>query len=286
MFRTTDGGLTWQESRLPAPGEVDDLVFVDALHGWATGRDTGGVNNVVFATVDGGVTWQAREFPQAEDPKALDAASFVDADHGWVLAGYYEEDQSLLRTADGGVTWGSVTVPPGWLNDVAFVSPDVGWAIGDGVYMTTDGGDTWTDVGVGIDGGLDEGALMAIVAADATRVWTVGGGGSILSTLDTTADTAPPTTYDDFDRRWHDEDVTIALAAGDIGGSSVARTEYRVDGELEWRIGASALFRAPETGLGDGLHYLTYRSVDAAGNAETSTVRRVAIDTRARSSAA
>jgi len=279
VFRTTDGGLTWQESALPSAGEVDDLVFADALHGWATGRDTGGVNNVVFATVDGGVTWQAHAFPQAEEPKALDAASFVDADHGWVLTGYYEEDQSLLRTADGGVTWSAVTVPPGWLNDVAFVSPDVGWAVGDGVFVTTDSGDTWADVGTGRTSGIDD-TLLAVAAADATHAWAVGGGGSIISTLDTTADTAPPTTYDDFDRWWHDEDVTIALAAGDIGGSGVARTEYRVDGELEWRVGTNAVFRAPSTGLGDGLHYLTYRSVDGAGNAESSTVRRVAIDTR------
>ena len=56
IYRTTDGGMTWQEAQPdPAWGRniaFDQVTFMDAQHGWVTGQ------NVDLRTTDGGGSWQ------------------------------------------------------------------------------------------------------------------------------------------------------------------------------------------------------------------------------------
>jgi hypothetical protein len=60
--------------------------------------------------------------------------------------------------------------------------------------------------------------------------------------------------------------------------SGVARTCYRIDAKA-WQIGATAIVGAPAKHSMDGVHTITYYSVDAAGNAEASRQFKVTIDT-------
>jgi hypothetical protein len=52
LYRTQDGGETWQRMELPAAGRAR---FADAQHGWLAGGVSGGE---LYATADGGLTWQ------------------------------------------------------------------------------------------------------------------------------------------------------------------------------------------------------------------------------------
>ena len=119
-----------------------------------------------------------------------------------------------------------------------------------------------------------------IDALDVDHAWAVGLGGVILSTMDSGEDTAAPSTVDDGDRLWHRDAATVHLRATDIGSSGVARTDYRVDGEAAWREGDEVSFNAPRDHRGDGEHWITYRSVDVAGNVEQARSCPVLIDTR------
>ena len=60
MVRTADGGATWQWLETGSNADLSGIVFVDAMHGWASG--TGGeypnTRDVLLRTTDGGVTWQ------------------------------------------------------------------------------------------------------------------------------------------------------------------------------------------------------------------------------------
>jgi photosystem II stability/assembly factor-like uncharacterized protein len=62
LYRTTDGGQTWQRFSLPIAGPVR---FADAQHGWVSGGAGGGE---LYTTADGGRTWQPVSFQSGEEP--------------------------------------------------------------------------------------------------------------------------------------------------------------------------------------------------------------------------
>jgi hypothetical protein len=111
-------------------------------------------------------------------------------------------------------------------------------------------------------------------ADEAGAVWIYGPRG----------DVTPPTTTDDADDAWHRSDVTVTLTASDEpGGSGMlgarAMTQYKIDGAGSWTKGTGVTIVAAADHLGDGLHTVTYRSVDAAGNIEADKTCEVRIDT-------
>jgi hypothetical protein len=107
--------------------------------------------------------------------------------------------------------------------------------------------------------------------------WATGTAGKL-------GDKKPPvTTARGADGNWHNQAVTVTLAATDSGGAGLrggsARTEYRLDGG-SWKHGLTITLPAPADHAGDGVHTLSYRSVDAACNVESAKTVTVRIDTR------
>jgi len=186
-----------------------------------------------------------------------------------------------LRSSDGGSTWERIDLPEGPSPAaLCFTDATHGWAVGERLWWTSDGGATWAVEASGFAAEWGAPALCGIDALDADHAWAVGLGGVILSTVDSDDDTAAPSTVDDGDRLWHADAATVHLRVTDIGSSGVARTEYRVDGETTWRDGDEVPFNAPLDHRGDGEHWITYRSVDVAGNVEPARFCPVLIDTR------
>jgi len=86
------------------------------------------------------------------------SATFIDAEHGWVLGGAACGTQlcsSIARTTDGGRTWQDIAAPDGELgtgqnasapaiSSLRFADPLNGWAFGGALYSTHDGGQTWS----------------------------------------------------------------------------------------------------------------------------------------------
>ena len=94
-------------------------------------------------------------------------------------------------------------------------------------------------------------------------------------------DSAKPQTSDDSDNAWHGSDVTVHLSASDPSpASGVDKTFYKVDAEASAHEGSSVLIAAPADHSNDGIHTVTYWSVDKAGNVESSHTATVRIDTR------
>ncbi len=93
-------------------------------------------------------TW-TRQSPYPADVDLLDV-HFITEDYGWISG----HDDLLMFTADGGSTWQQTTSvqrspqfheDPIW--DVEFVNDQLGFAFGNNMYRTTDGGVTWQDIG-------------------------------------------------------------------------------------------------------------------------------------------
>jgi photosystem II stability/assembly factor-like uncharacterized protein len=105
---------------------------------------------------------------------------FLDALHGWVIGERRTGvgcEKVLWRTTDGGRTWQAIIPPiapascPGENSDprevhgLLFVSPRDGWAYGPGLYVTHDGGASWTDLNRGLP-------ISALTVAGST-LWAI-----------------------------------------------------------------------------------------------------------------
>jgi photosystem II stability/assembly factor-like uncharacterized protein len=292
ILRTTDGGASWTEH----PSGISDVLkricepspghLLIAGTRWGVPRRA-----LLLDSSDAGVTWSERTVLCARNVRDM---TFTDAMHGWILASdppppNHPTDYGtvVLHTEDGGTTWGSVDlgkVSLEGLNAIAFPDDQNGYLLGDRQLTTSDGGLTWTDTGAAIPMSAEGADIPLSTVRSAVlrsgELWAVGADELILSTVNTTADTAPPLTSDDGDRRWHHSAVTVHLNPADPGGVGVGETEWRVGSE-PWQplVGGAITIDAPSDHSTDGNHLIEYRSTDSAGNCELPEQCAVRIDT-------
>jgi photosystem II stability/assembly factor-like uncharacterized protein len=112
VFRTTNGGRDWEESRTNAPkevGEVRDMFFVDQDRGWLTTWNLDYHGSYLFSTVDGGKHWAPDPAFQGKDKWAREVR-FLSKERGFV---FVEEAKghSLMYTTDGGAHWSRHALP-------------------------------------------------------------------------------------------------------------------------------------------------------------------------------
>jgi photosystem II stability/assembly factor-like uncharacterized protein len=169
IFMTHDGGVTWHRQSVPRPSGVtsDSGAFVDEVSLFSNGTD--GVLSMhvrrpgligpaptqsapyryVYTTSDGGNHWS--------NPSHPPAVAFIDATHwvGWPEPmGMGEASTAgFMRTSDAGRHWDVRPADFMQVESFQFLDPLRGWALAsqsDGVslYVTTDGGATWTPLKV------------------------------------------------------------------------------------------------------------------------------------------
>lgn len=121
VFRTTDGGSTWTESRTTAPEQltdVQDLFFLNPKRGWLITWLSLENGSNLFATVDGGATWVQEPDRSFQGKRKLAAVvRFLSESVGFIFEN--EEFGSggpgkgitarirskLIYTFDGGAHW-------------------------------------------------------------------------------------------------------------------------------------------------------------------------------------
>jgi photosystem II stability/assembly factor-like uncharacterized protein len=163
VVSTVDGGDTWEmrwDNHGCAVGSHCDVPLdirmVDDSTGSAAGlvaHDTGHYGSV-WQTEDGGRNWSHVGWGSS----TFREMSFADIDLGLSVG----DDGEIIRTTDGGTTWQTIRtklINTESLDDVVFVTEDIGWAagyergyVGDmlmSVHRTVDGGRSWHERGVG-----------------------------------------------------------------------------------------------------------------------------------------
>jgi hypothetical protein len=91
-------------------------------------------------------------------------------------------------------------------------------------------------------------------------------------------DRKAPSTSDDAPGGWQNQPVIVHLTAQD-GGSGVATTWYSLDGTPSFVSGNQVEVAAPSGHSNDGVHSISYYSIDSVGNVEPSRLTVIAIDT-------
>ena len=184
LYRTADGGVTWQISKPPSQvrgnsavrgrlpeacgaGGLDAPSFINAQDGWIAGPCDS--RPFLEASHDGGLTWiqeSLTSFPAAAgepNPPTYVTRSprFISPEDGFlvVLRGFTTGANSLQEAAvyvtkDGGVTWTAHRLPQAELH-TDFVDAEHGWFVGLSdvggtltrvLHVTRDGGQTWRAV--------------------------------------------------------------------------------------------------------------------------------------------
>jgi len=111
IYRSTDGGLTWNRVHTRDGTWLNSLDFPDELHGWTVGTDNIDDRSIILRTSDGGLTWEEQAFPT----RGLWDVDFTDTSNGWA-AGWYG---SIYHTSNGGPVYiqdNGEDIHPGFLS--------------------------------------------------------------------------------------------------------------------------------------------------------------------------
>ena len=160
LFESTDGGATWVQRSVPAGlnDPLNGIFFLDSQHGWTFGNDN-------YRTTDGGATWIAMPFLGSTYHMEFFNTSF----------GVARGNVEFAISRDGGATW---TPSPDSLFDFDFADAQIGLGVAaDGIYRTTDGGQTFTRVHAGTAKAVAFlSSTVAVGIADAAFVRSTDGG--------------------------------------------------------------------------------------------------------------
>lgn len=147
VIRTTDGGESWQGTKIRNADQIESICFTDRLTGYIVSVNTltGTNGSVVYKTTDGGATWSDDYTIPENFP--LWGCYFLDANYGIVVGGYCSGTNLFYTTSDGGKSWSRFEknfVSSTKLADVVLYPDNTGYAISSGrLWNTRDRGKTW-----------------------------------------------------------------------------------------------------------------------------------------------
>jgi photosystem II stability/assembly factor-like uncharacterized protein len=206
IYKTIDGGASWNAISIDTIGTFYDMYFIDQQTGVIVGE-----SKKIFKTTDEGNTWVLK----TSNTSTLYSVSYYQNTY-YAVGG---NPTVVDKSDDGGETWTPVAPPTSDpLKGVWFSTENLGWACGDNgaIYKTIDGGASWisqvqstnfegiqffgSNYGyvVGADGTLLRSSnggtdwnplttnitstLKDIVLFTSTYAWIAGGDGTVLKT--------------------------------------------------------------------------------------------------------
>jgi photosystem II stability/assembly factor-like uncharacterized protein len=171
IYRTVDGGATWDSSYTPQATYRSISMLNDGMTGWAVG-----VYGQIGMTLDGGQSFT----PQTSNtPNTLEGVHFVDNMNGYAVGLY----GTILRTTNGGAPWVNVSRGNHTEPLVSISMAPTGFSIaassqGD-MLVSADTGHTWE-----VKSPLPGVIITSVTSQDYDNIWAASGGGSIYYSSD------------------------------------------------------------------------------------------------------
>lgn len=152
LYKTTNGGSSWELFNNPIASSIIGLSFVDTFHIWIAGE------SAIYKSTDGGNTW----IEQYNDTTQTDFFNYIkmfDLNNGIAMGDAKSDTKPalFLQTTNGGNNWiptnSSKFIGKGsgdlWRRldftdiNTGYFFPSL-WLGGKNIYKTTDGGFTWS----------------------------------------------------------------------------------------------------------------------------------------------
>lgn len=150
-FKTNDGGLTWNKENLQIPKTYKTGYYANCYqpvffrgNGILPVEYTGNGSQFIipYLTYDGGASWLI----PCSKSNEFSCFDFYDENQWWAID---YQNSKLLCTSNHGSDWNEISQNELFedIKSLKFVSKNVGWAIGDYVFIKTiDGGKSWSKV--------------------------------------------------------------------------------------------------------------------------------------------
>jgi photosystem II stability/assembly factor-like uncharacterized protein len=145
VLKTVDGGKHWQKMPIPGMYFLDRIIFLNESLAFTCGSTESGAGKIL-KTTDGGSNWTpiyetndgfVTSIQCPSDRLIFATVTLLSGDGGL-----------LVRSSDGGESWGEKTVPDHDMISNFFIDADHGYACGPGLILyTSNGGMQWTDAG-------------------------------------------------------------------------------------------------------------------------------------------
>jgi photosystem II stability/assembly factor-like uncharacterized protein len=165
IFRSKDGGATWQPARRGIENGWVRAIAFDPAHANVVYAGLQDANPFLFKSRDGGTSWEPAGGGLLVG-QVLAAAVAVDPRNPRIL--FATNGSQIFRSSDGGGSWRVLDsgLPAGVINALAIDPgpPDLLYAGAGGVFRSTNGGASWTPAGLG----PSQVAALAIVPHSAT----------------------------------------------------------------------------------------------------------------------
>jgi photosystem II stability/assembly factor-like uncharacterized protein len=151
IIKSNDAGQTWTYSNMSdLATALVEIKFIDETTGYAGGQNVNGA--CLLKTTDGGNSWN--EIYNSGIPGEYVWKIQILEDTNVVFGAVSSVAPflgKLIKSFDAGNNWESFDAPETNIQALGFVSETKGWMGGHttGFYETNDGGQTWTDTGVG-----------------------------------------------------------------------------------------------------------------------------------------
>lgn len=247
IYRTADGGLTW-DPVLSVPNiSISGVSLADAKTGYAVGEmavnpiDKTSRKIVVLKSDDAGITWLSTDLPVSSISNEMKESHFIyflNNKTGWVIKSnpYTEASRSdLLKTDDGGKTWKKT-----WYGDetgvsrIGFFDENNGvvlpglWFLTPKIYRTSDGGDNFTQVANGLESNFTTLSFPDVKTGFAANnkgvIKTVDGGHIWKQSLEAIFSYIDQITF-------FNKNEGLAIFRDEAGGGTIYKT---VDGGEKW----------------------------------------------------
>ena len=139
IFRTTDGGNNLNVIYSRQGNRNYSISFINRNEGWVAVDFRESATNVypaILKTTNSGNEWSVISVNLGASINEID---FISSSVGFLQT----VDGNLYKSADGGNTWNQISSIPDY--NILYIKDELnGWAIGNGVSKTVNGGTTWT----------------------------------------------------------------------------------------------------------------------------------------------